>query len=272
MRIQFLGTAAAEAWPAVFCNCDTCNRARAVGGNNFRSRSSILIDDIYKIDLPPDTYYHMVRYNLDLSALAHLFITHSHSDHFCAGELEWYGPPFAHNLKNPPLHLYGNAAVIEGARRVLGAQPDPPVALHQLEPFVPVKAGDLTFTPILGSHIPDEQCLNYLVQCEDATILYTPDSGQYSQQTFEYLCSQKLDVAIVECTLGTQDFEPGGHMTFQAVLDLRDTLAKHNAVTSDTLFVITHFSHNIGMLHDELSAIAGREGIEVAYDGKVLEG
>ena len=32
MEIQYLGTAAAEGWPALFCDCDICHRARKEGG------------------------------------------------------------------------------------------------------------------------------------------------------------------------------------------------------------------------------------------------
>ena len=32
MKITYYGTAAAEAWPGVFCRCDACERARAAGG------------------------------------------------------------------------------------------------------------------------------------------------------------------------------------------------------------------------------------------------
>ncbi len=111
MRIQILGTAAAEGWPAVFCGCKTCARARAAGGYNIRSRASIQIDDIYKIDLPPDTYYHVIRDGLDLSKLAHLFITHSHPDHLDLAELGFSRPPFAHDLANAPIRIYGNETV-----------------------------------------------------------------------------------------------------------------------------------------------------------------
>jgi phosphoribosyl 1,2-cyclic phosphate phosphodiesterase len=85
MRIQILGTAAAEGWPAVFCGCQTCLRARAAGGKDIRSRSSVQIDNEIKIDLPPDTYYHSVRHNIEFSRLKHLFITHSRGPFFPAG-------------------------------------------------------------------------------------------------------------------------------------------------------------------------------------------
>ena len=31
MKFKYLGTAAAEGWPAMFCSCDACNRARTSG-------------------------------------------------------------------------------------------------------------------------------------------------------------------------------------------------------------------------------------------------
>ncbi|HPC76977.1 MAG TPA: carbon-phosphorus lyase, partial [bacterium] len=44
MEIMFLGTAAAEGWPGVFCSCDYCKKARELGGKNIRTRSSVLIE------------------------------------------------------------------------------------------------------------------------------------------------------------------------------------------------------------------------------------
>ena len=55
MRIKFLGTAAAEGVPAVFCNCETCKRAKARGGKDVGTRSQILIDDDTLFDFPMDT-------------------------------------------------------------------------------------------------------------------------------------------------------------------------------------------------------------------------
>ena len=45
MKIHYLGTAAAEGWPAVFCQCDACKAGKEMGGKNIRTRSSVLIDD-----------------------------------------------------------------------------------------------------------------------------------------------------------------------------------------------------------------------------------
>lgn len=55
MEIQYLGTAAAEGWPALFCDCDICRRARAAGGKDLRTRTQSMIDGTILIDFPPDT-------------------------------------------------------------------------------------------------------------------------------------------------------------------------------------------------------------------------
>lgn len=39
MKITYYGTAAGEAWPGVFCRCELCEKARALGGRNIRTRS-----------------------------------------------------------------------------------------------------------------------------------------------------------------------------------------------------------------------------------------
>jgi len=270
MRIQILGTGAAEAWPALFCGCKTCVRARQAGGKDYRSRASLQIDDLYKIDLPPDTYYHMVRFHLDLSALKYLFITHSHEDHLAGHELAYVRPPFAHNLAHPPIRVYGNAAVASMLEPVAG-RCQGLLEVHQAEPFLPIKADHLAFTPVIAEHAPPEQALNYVIQSPSATVLYACDTGLYGEQTMGFLAGLHLDLAIIECTQGTQPLPSTYHMGWEGVLRLRDDLAKLAALPAQAPVVITHFSHNIGLLHEELEALAAPEGVTVAYDGITLE-
>ena len=87
MKLHLLGTAGYEGWPAVFCGCAACRRARQAGGKNLRTRSNALIDDVYKIDLGPDTFHHALTYGLDLSKLEHIIATRPIPDHFYPAEL-----------------------------------------------------------------------------------------------------------------------------------------------------------------------------------------
>lgn len=56
MKLQFLGAAAAEGFPNLFCHCDACDKARRLGGRNIRSCTSVIIDDVLKVDYPPDSF------------------------------------------------------------------------------------------------------------------------------------------------------------------------------------------------------------------------
>jgi len=270
VTIQILGTAAAEGWPAVFCGCKTCERAREAGGKNIRTRQSVQIDKIFKIDLPPDTHYHQFKFGLKLSELKHLFITHSHEDHLALNELHYLRPPFAHNLSNAPVKIYGNRAVI-GAVNSLLSKADLPLETIVLTPFEPVHADHLIFVPVPGCHVPNETCFTYVVQSAGSTVLFAWDTGLYPEESLGYLCGLCFDAVIVECTQGTLDMPPTYHMGFEGVRTFRDTLAKSGAVNPKTRFVLTHFSHNIGLLHDEFSEIAKAENMEIAWDGMIID-
>ena len=88
MKITFLGTAAAEGFPAIFCNCEYCNEARRLGGKNIRTRSQALIDDELLIDFPADTYSHFLKHGIRGDEIKYLIITHGHSDHLYPADFE----------------------------------------------------------------------------------------------------------------------------------------------------------------------------------------
>ena len=107
MKIKFLGTAAAEGLPALFCDCKNCTYARKVRGKNIRSRSQSIIDNSLLIDFPADTYLHYVMHDFDLPNVKNCLITHGHMDHFYLEDVEMRKVGCFSNLKNnPPLNFY----------------------------------------------------------------------------------------------------------------------------------------------------------------------
>ncbi len=50
MKLHYLGTAAAEAIPAVWCNCEVCKKIRKTRGKDVRTRSQVLINDDLMVD------------------------------------------------------------------------------------------------------------------------------------------------------------------------------------------------------------------------------
>jgi phosphoribosyl 1,2-cyclic phosphate phosphodiesterase len=105
VKLTFNGTAAAEGFPAVFCECKYCKKARELGGKNIRTRSSCLINEEYLIDFPPDTYMHTLYGSLKLSNVKHVIITHHHKDHFAPDDLFMSYPPFAYPDENSYIYI-----------------------------------------------------------------------------------------------------------------------------------------------------------------------
>src|SRR5262249_49424374 len=131
MELLLLGTAAAEGWPAPFCGCEACEKARKWGGPNVRTRSGALIDNELKIDFGPDTVMQLQRSARTLRAVKTILFTHQHSDHFVPSELEWACEPFTHTPHaKGSIELWGNSEVLGAIQRTFNA--------HQIErlPYV----------------------------------------------------------------------------------------------------------------------------------------
>lgn len=271
VKVKFLGTAAAEGWPALFCECESCKRAQALGGKNIRTRSSCLIDDVYMVDFPPDTYMHRLVHNLDLSKLEHLFITHSHSDHFYANDLAMRLNGFAHIEGGVALKIYGNDKVKGLFDNILeDSDTENIIEYNLVETFHTFKAGDAIVTALPADHAKGEDCYIYVIRIDGKTLLYGHDSGYFPEETWERLVEYKFDGVILDCTFGPRDWR-SGHMGLPANVDIKDRLLKYNAADENTQFIVTHFSHNMKLMHHEMEEIAKSHGFITAYDGMEIE-
>ncbi len=275
MKIQYLGTAAAEGWSAVFCTCDACKKARALGGKNIRTRSQAVIDNAILLDFPPDTYLHVLRDNIPLEAIGSLFVTHSHQDHFYPTELLMRGEPYGHNPGAKVLTVYGNDKVEAAYKAALGLNDSPTlisqIQFKRVEPFEAVSVdGGYVVTPLAANHAKDEECLIYLIEKEGKRILYAHDSGNYPDETWEFLKGKPLDLVSLDCT--NVEFPDGNyHMGIPDNRKAKERLAEEGCVGEDTLVVINHFSHNGKLMHDEIVEVVKEDGFLVSYDGMMVE-
>ena len=114
MKIQFMGTAAAEGAPALFCTCAHCRYARARGGREIRSRAGSIVDGRLKLDFGPDSFKQMLDCGVDYTNLRAVLITHSHDDHLLPTDLAYRREGYGHFAPDDvPLTVYGNEAVGE---------------------------------------------------------------------------------------------------------------------------------------------------------------
>ncbi len=275
MKLQILGTAAAEGWPALYCTCDWCKKARQLGGKDIRTRSGAMIDDRLMIDFSADTYMHALKYNLDMTYVDTLLVTHDHEDHFYAMDLCCRYPGFGVLDDTAPktLTVYGNDRVglqMRHARPEMVTRKDGPVAFRRIIPFQETEvAGGYTFTALMGLHDRSQQCYIYLLRDKQGkTMLYGHDTGYFPQETMDHLKGIHLDLAMLDCTCCALR-EATNHMGIEDCFEMKRRLAANGNIDETTQLVLTHFSHNGHMMHSELEEMGAKEGFTVAYDGVI---
>lgn len=289
MKLQLLGTAAAEGIPGIFCDCPVCQRARRVGGREIRTRAGAMIDGVLKLDFGPDSYYQMLRDHLDYAHLSAILITHSHSDHFAPIEMEFRYPGYAAAENQPLLTVYGNDAVGQGmARHVERGQGR--LAFQRMIPFEPVMIQGYRVTALEAVHCIDwegtkwpiafggkiwhrsEQALFYLIEKDGKSILYAHDTCEFSQDVMDFLAGRRIDLISLDCTGGLMEFDYEqwiGHMAVGGNLNMRRKLMENGAADGHTVFVANHFSHNGYASFEEIQSAL--PGFLVGYDSMTVE-
>lgn len=272
MIFTILGTAAAEGWPGLWCPCEACEGARARGGRNIRRRAAYQLGERIHVDLGPDTFAQMLEFGLDYAPMEHLLITHSHADHLHPQEIGYRREGFTRRPDGVILNIYGNEYVRRRIEKRDFSLEDCSARFVPITPFEPMALGEgVTAMPILADHAgDDEDAVNYLFEREGRTLLQGNDTGWWPEETWDFLTESVLDIVLLECTYGPLE---GGrhHLGAGEVIEVRERLLKLGALTEDSRFVATHFSHNGGMLHEELEELFAPHEIEVAFDGMQLE-
>ncbi len=269
MKLTFLGTAAAEGFPAVFCNCDFCKEARRLKGKNIRTRSQSLINDDLLIDLPADTYHHFLTNDIEGDKIKFLLITHSHSDHCYGDELNMRHGAFAHNMRAENLEVFCG----EGAFKKLNDAGVPNVNFHLLKAFETVKFGGYEVTALPAKHYEGDNALFYIIKGEK-TILYAHDTGYFYDEVFEFIKEKgfKFDMISMDCTnVDIPSGRDGTHMDIEHILLATTHLEEIGAADKKTIKFINHFSHNGNPLHHILEERVKDYGFNVSYDGCVVE-
>lgn len=276
MKLTYYGTAAAEGWPALYCQCPTCQNARKLKGKDYRTRSQSLVNDDLLLDFPCDTYLHTLNNGLDLSRVTDVLITHPHEDHFYPEDLacrqKWYCPVQPDFM----LNVYAGEAAQEVYRRV--SEPEynqslpEVVTLHTIREFEKLSLKNYTVYPLLADHDKRFTCFIYLIVGADGkTLLYAHDTGYFPEKTWEFLKGFHLDFVSLDCTSGKLE-QRTGHMGFSCNVEVKNRLTAEGIAGPETVFVVNHFSHNCKFLsHEEMVETVKPEGFLVSYDGMEVE-
>lgn len=273
MKITYLGTAAAEGMPAVWCNCEACKKAKELGEKNIRTRSQVLVNSDLLVDFPMDTFMHAITNKLDLSAIETVLITHAHMDHCYPQEFTLHGKPYAHNMTAANINIYGNDTVIDTIinhnSKQIHADINKSVILNTLKPYDKFVSGKYTVTALPAVHTVGENCLIYIISDGKVNALMFNDSGILDSAVYNRLNNMgiKLDFISFDCTYGYARHGAGRHMGLLDNVDERDKMQKAGILKQNTRFVATHFSHNGNLMHSEIQAKCAELGFDAAFDG-----
>ncbi len=277
MKLVYLGTAASEGWPGVFCNCVYCKKARELGGKNLRTRSQSLINGDLLIDFPIDTYQHVLTGDFDLSAVKYCFFTHSHNDHCSPVDLFYRKEScYAKDMTEKEIHLYGNEAVLSRLEHLMPAYEEEEelagVYMHLLKAYEAVEVGDYHITPLPANHAKRESAFVFLIENAGKTLLYLHDTGLLAEDVYLWLKEYgvRADVVSYDCTFGGTK-SGGGHLGLDSVPVVKNRLEESGVSDKDTISVINHFSHNGKLMHNEMAEAAEKIGCLCAYDGMKIE-
>ncbi len=264
MKITYLGTAAAEGFPALFCNCKYCCEARKLGGKNVRTRSQALINEDLLIDFPADTYSHFLQNGIRADKIEYLLVTHAHHDHFYPKDLGTRRSPYAHDMRVPTLKVFCPKTVYDSFDKI---PENLEVAL--IEPYKSIKIGEYEVTPLPAKHMLGSVAFIYVIKGEK-TLLYAHDTGYFYEDVFNYIEKNKIvfDMISLDCTnVDIPISDEGSHMGFPNIERVLHRLCAIGAVTKSTVKYVNHFSHNGNPLHHNLEERAKSYGLLVSYDG-----
>lgn len=273
MKIKFLGTAAAEAFPAMFCDCENCKKARNLGGKNIRTRSQTLIDNDLFIDYPCDTYYHAITHNINLLDIKNILITHIHDDHFYPNDLNWMAKGFSCPPKDwHGITVYGSKD-IEAPLSDIIANSQGFLKCVSKPIYEPFKVGDYTVIALKANHGTENPYI-YIIEKKNKTLFYAQDTGLLPEETWEYLKNNRyhFDAVVMDCTAGTTDISYSAHMGLPRNIKTRNMLTQYGLADKNTKFILNHFSHNGGnAVYDDFSHIAQENGFITSFEGLEIE-
>ena len=218
---------------------------------------------------------HVLNYGLPLHKIANIIITHSHHDHLYVEDVLMRAPGFSNLNTSKPLNIFGSSTVVKALmsnQGICNIAEQGFLNVNQLNAFEMVDIDGYKVTPLKADHQNEAEAFIYLIEKNDKTILYAHDTGYFPGDTMEYLEENKshIDFATFDCCYSLRHCERG-HMGFEEVLAVKESLASVSVIDENTVCCINHFSHNNGELYEDMKNHASKYGFLTSYDGMEVD-
>lgn len=268
MKVHLLGTGGADGIPSFFNDSDLSQYALANGGKDIRTRTGAVVDKNLKVDFGPDTFMQAAMQGVRPVDWKWVVVTHSHFDHFDPGLFQYCLPPFV-PAEQPAPEILGNPHVLAELGRAFLAADSIPTRV--LKSFEPANVGDYLVTPVSAYHKLDEDSVNLIIEGDGKRILYATDTGVYQEPTWDFISGIRFDCVVVESTDGFSPSDYWGHLSCVEAVAVIDRMRKIGCVDDQTIVVTTHHADSGGANHAQLVDFYRPDGIQVGYDGMILE-
>jgi phosphoribosyl 1,2-cyclic phosphate phosphodiesterase len=274
LELLYLGTAAAEGYPALFCSCDHCRAARAAGGRSLRRRTAALIDGELLIDAGPDLLASAQALNLSLDRVRWVLQTHRHSDHLLESNFTFRAQGFTGTTPEW-WELCGSGPTIETVS-TYGNPERLRLTLRPVAAFETFTLGPFTVTALRARHDMPIDPLFYAIQRGDASLLWANDTGPFFPETWQALQALgdrgvRFGYAGIEATMGTAPTpdvnQPGGHMNIEQCVQHHQELRRRGLLNDQAQLFSHHFSHFNNPPHSDMERLLHPSGVAPAYDG-----
>ena len=252
LKVTLLGTGTSGGVPSLGCHCEVCSSSDP---RDRRLRCAALLETAgarVLIDCGPDIRQQLMP--LPFKPFDAILLTHIHYDH--VGGIDDLRPFSVFG----PIRLYGDGKTCSHIRQIMpycfGEHLYPGVPrleLHEIEPHVPLRVGDMTVVPIQVMH-GKMPILGFRV----GRFAYITDMKTMSDTELPYL--EGVDTLVVNALR----FAPEHH-SHQLVDDAVQLARRVGARRT----YITHVCHHIGLYDDAQRRMP--DGVWLSYDGQVIE-
>lgn len=278
MELLFLGSGAGELWPSLFCPCESCREAVRSRSPHRGVGSSLLVNGTFLFDLPPNIAMSTLNLGISLADVSHLFVTHSHQDHFDPCVLAAHG-----RNASRPLQLYCNQRVTDllPVYQQFNRFFNPDSLGLQIQTLTPgaivhsPEAG-LTLTALAANHdrTNGEEPLIYILEVDSKRLLYACDTGWIPEDSWAAIEQHDYDAVILDCTFHLHRECRDGHLGLAAFLEQKERFAMGGLLRPSAHFIAQHIFRGHGKEHttaERIAASLSEHNVIVARDGMKVE-
>ena len=253
LNLTFLGT----------CACDFSKKLQNEFKDCFdydaRRASAMMIGDEYLIDCGVHVLDSLRIAKKDTAKITDIFVTHLHWDHFNADHIA---------------KIAEDHAVRLWVREDAEIAPISNVSVVKMKLFEKYEVADGFFvTGMVANHEISTCPQHFIFEKDGKKVFYGCDGGWLINLTYNFLRDQKLDMAVLDCTMGDYDgdFRIGEHNGIPMIRLLLPSLKTIGAITDETKIYLSHLAPSLHEPHAETVKIASQFGADVAYDGLEIE-